>query len=86
MTTRELIVVILNHTNEELNLEPQSPSLERGHWLDSLDIRPPSMMLGGESGVLRCQSNHVGGGVEGSITYHIVGFEQKKKVVYGGAR
>ncbi|KAH7189817.1 hypothetical protein DER44DRAFT_816193 [Fusarium oxysporum] len=49
MATRELLVIILNHTNEELNIEPQSPSLDHGHWIDTPDSRPPQMILAGES-------------------------------------
>ncbi|KNB04609.1 lysophospholipase [Fusarium oxysporum f. sp. lycopersici 4287] len=82
MATRELLVVILNHTNEELNLEPQSPSLDHGHWIDAPDSRPPQMILAGESGMLRCKSSHIGGGVQGSVTYRVVGFEANNRVTF----
>ncbi|KAH7142529.1 hypothetical protein DER46DRAFT_542682 [Fusarium sp. MPI-SDFR-AT-0072] len=73
MATRELLVIILNHTNEELNIEPQSPSLDHGHWIDTPDSRPPQMILAGESGMLRCK---------GSITYRVVGFDANNKVTF----
>ncbi|EXK78838.1 hypothetical protein FOQG_16504 [Fusarium oxysporum f. sp. raphani 54005] len=82
MATRELLVIILNHTNEELNIEPQSPSLDHGHWIDTPDSRPPQMILAGESGMLRCKSSHIGGGIEGSITYRVVGFDANNKVTF----
>jgi hypothetical protein len=82
MASRELLVVILNHTNEELNIEPESPSLDHAHWLDSTDSRPPQEILAGESGMLRCESNHIGRGFEGSVTYRIVGFEMNNKVTF----
>lgn len=82
MTTRELLVVILNHTNEELDLEPESPSLDHGHWMDTPDSRPPPEILAGESGMLRCKSSHVGVGVGGSVTYGIVGYGANNKVTF----
>ncbi|KAM6505438.1 hypothetical protein FSOLCH5_014655 [Fusarium solani] len=82
MAARELLVVILNHTNEELNLEPSSPSLDHGQWMDTSDSRPPQEILAGESGILRCKSHRVGMGVEGSVTYRIVGLEGRNKVTF----
>ncbi|KAH7169675.1 uncharacterized protein B0J16DRAFT_359180 [Fusarium flagelliforme] len=49
MTNSSLVVIILNHTNEELNLEPQSPSLDHGHWMYTPNSRPPQMILAGEN-------------------------------------
>lgn len=82
MAARELLVVILNHTNEELNLQPESPTLKHGNLMDSPDSRPPLEILAGESGMLRCKSNHVGVGVEGSITYRVVGFGANNGVTF----
>jgi hypothetical protein len=82
MATRELLVVILNHTNEELEIEPQSPSLDHGLWMATPDLQPPQTILAGESGMLRCKSSHIGGGVDGSITYQIIGFEPRNKVKF----
>uniref|UniRef100_A0A0D2XLA5 Uncharacterized protein n=1 Tax=Fusarium oxysporum (strain Fo5176) TaxID=660025 RepID=A0A0D2XLA5_FUSOF len=79
MASRELLVVILNHTNEELNTEPQWPTLIHGQFIKDDDLPPPQTILAGESGMLRCKSNHLGGGVEGSITYRVVGFGTKKR-------
>ncbi|KAH7200689.1 hypothetical protein BKA60DRAFT_582345 [Fusarium oxysporum] len=82
MATRELLVVILNHTNEELNTEPEWPALTHGHFEKALDLPPPQTILAGESGMLRCKSSHMGGGVEGSITYRIVGFGLRNEVTF----
>ncbi|KAH7267824.1 uncharacterized protein BKA55DRAFT_556632 [Fusarium redolens] len=82
MATRELLIVILNHTNEELNTEPEWPTLNHGHWNKTPDLQPPQTILAGESGMLRCKSSHIGGGVEGSITYRIVGFEGRNEVAF----
>ncbi|SPJ74788.1 uncharacterized protein FTOL_04519 [Fusarium torulosum] len=82
MATRELLVVILNHTNEELEIEPQSPSLGHGLLMAPPDLQPPQTILAGESGMMRCKSSHIGGGVDGSIVYRIIGFEQRNKVKF----
>ncbi|KAF5026368.1 hypothetical protein F66182_1576 [Fusarium sp. NRRL 66182] len=75
MATRELLVVLLNHTNEELSLDNQSPILAHGHWMEIPSLQPPQTILAGESGIFRCQSSYMGGKVEGSIIYRVVGFE-----------
>ncbi|KAI7767061.1 hypothetical protein LZL87_012347 [Fusarium oxysporum] len=82
MATRELLIVILNHTNEELNTEPEWPALNHGQWNKAPDIQPPQTILAGESGMLRCKSSHIGGGIDGSITYRIVGFEGRNEVTF----
>jgi hypothetical protein len=82
MATRELLIVILNHTNEELIAESQWPPLNHGEWSKTLDLQPPQTILAGESGMLRCKSSHVGGGVDGSISYRIVGFEGRNEVTF----
>lgn len=81
MTARELIVVVLNHINEELNLEPESAHLDRGEWTtDTPESEPPLEIRAGESGMWRCKSRHVGAGIEGSATYRIVGYGPNDKV------
>ncbi|EXK76630.1 hypothetical protein FOQG_18637 [Fusarium oxysporum f. sp. raphani 54005] len=82
MATRELLVVILNHTNEELNTEPEWPALTNGHFEKAPDLPPPQTILAGESGMLRCKSSHIGSGIEGSITYRIVGFGPRNEVTF----
>jgi hypothetical protein len=82
MATRELVVVILNHTNEELNLQPESPTLKHGNLIDAPDSRPPLEILAGESGLLRCKSNHIGAGIEGSLTYRVVGYGANNGVTF----
>ncbi|KAJ4248376.1 hypothetical protein NW762_012706 [Fusarium torreyae] len=82
MVAMELLVVILNHTNEELNVEPQSASLSRGEWTDMPDLLPHQEILAGESGLLRCKSSHIGGGLEGSIAYQVIGFKPKNMVTF----
>ncbi|SCN81451.1 uncharacterized protein FFM5_02825 [Fusarium fujikuroi] len=64
MATRELLIVILNHTNEELTAEPEWSHLNR------------------ETGMLRCKSSHIGGGIDGSTTYRIIGFEGRNELPF----
>ncbi|KAH6980210.1 hypothetical protein EDB82DRAFT_539843 [Fusarium venenatum] len=80
MAARELLVVILNHTNEELNIEPESPSLDHGNWMETSESRPPQQILAGESGMMRCKSSHVYGTIDGSVSYRVVGVEMNNKV------
>merc|ERR1712000_758862 len=80
MAARELIVVVLNHTNEELNLEPESLRLEHGEWMDAPDSQSPQEIRAGESGMWRCKSRHIGTGIEGSVTYRIVGYGTNDRV------
>ncbi|KAG9505066.1 hypothetical protein J7337_002032 [Fusarium musae] len=82
MATRELLIVILNHTNEELIAESEWPPLNHRGWSKTLDLQPPQTILAGESGMLRCKSSHIGGGVDSSITYRIVGFEGRNDVAF----
>ncbi|ODA83996.1 hypothetical protein RJ55_02514 [Drechmeria coniospora] len=75
MAAMELIVVVLNHTNEELSLDAQSPQLEQGEWMtDSAESQPPQEIRAGESGMWRCKARHVGAGIAGSAQYRIVGY------------
>ena len=75
MASRELIIVFLNYTNEELKLDPESLRLEQGEWgTDTKESQPPSEIRAGESGLWRCKSPHVGAGTVGSVTYQIVGY------------
>ncbi|KAL5611304.1 hypothetical protein FOBRF1_007421 [Fusarium oxysporum] len=48
MATRELLVVILNHTNEELNTEPEWPTVTHGHFIKDPDLPPPQTILAGQ--------------------------------------
>jgi hypothetical protein len=82
MTTRELLLVILNHTHDNLSLEPESLRLSHGELMDTPDSRPPQEILAGESGMLRCKSSHIGRGFEGSVTYRIVGYEADNRVTF----
>lgn len=45
----------LNHTNEGLNLEPQSLYTERGQSMEDINPEPPLVTLARESGIWRCQ-------------------------------
>lgn len=68
MAGKELVVVVLNHTNEELKLESE-PRLEHGEWMDAPESQPPWEIRAGESGMWRCKSRHIGTGIAGSVTY-----------------
>ncbi|KAG8418377.1 Lysophospholipase 1 [Metarhizium acridum] len=81
MAARELIVILLNHTNEELSLEPGSPHLDHGDWMtDTPESEPPVEIRAGESGMWRCKSRHVGAGTVGAVSYRIVGYGEKDKI------
>lgn len=80
MAARELTVVFLNHTNEELNIEPESPSLDHGDWMETSEARPPQEILAGESGMLQCKSSRMYGAINGSVSYRLVGVEMNNKV------
>ncbi|KAJ9419353.1 hypothetical protein FOXG_07242 [Fusarium oxysporum f. sp. lycopersici 4287] len=80
MAVRELIVMVLNHTNEELNLESESPRLGHGEWMDTPESQPPQEIRAGESGMWRCNSCHIGTGIEGSVTYRIAGYGTNNRV------
>ncbi|QGI62780.1 hypothetical protein CEK26_006739 [Fusarium fujikuroi] len=36
----------------------------------------------GETGMLRCKSSHIGGGIDGSTTYRIIGFEGRNELPF----
>lgn len=81
MAARELIVILLNQTNEELTLDPQSPQLDQGEWMtDTPESEPPVEIRAGESGMWRCKSKHVGAGTVGSVSYRIVGYGDNDKI------
>lgn len=81
MAARELTVVLLNQTNEELALDPQSPRLDQGVWMtDTPESEPPLEVRAGESGIWRCKSRHVGDGTVGAVSYRIVGYGDNDKL------
>jgi hypothetical protein len=81
MAARELIVILLNQTNEELTLDPGSARLEHGEWMtDTPEAEPPVEVRAGESGMWRCRSPHVGAGTMGSVMYRIVGYGENDKI------
>lgn len=82
MDSRHLAVIVLNHTNEELAMLPPSMHLDHGKWANPSESEPPQDILAGESGIWRCQAQHVGGRIEGSVSYSIVGYEPKASVSF----
>lgn len=81
MAARELIVIFLNHTNEELSLEPGSAHLDHGEWMTGTpESEPPKEIRAGESGMWRCKSRHVGLGTVGAVSYRIVRYGEKDKI------
>ncbi|KAH7145568.1 hypothetical protein B0J13DRAFT_607215 [Dactylonectria estremocensis] len=80
--SRELVVVVLNLTNEELSLFPESPNLSHGKWMDDPGSRPPQEIRAGESGMWRCQAEHIGVQIEGSASYSIVGYDYNVRVTF----
>ncbi|KAH7142920.1 hypothetical protein B0J13DRAFT_636740 [Dactylonectria estremocensis] len=81
MVAREVVVVVLNQTNEELGLQQDSPHLEHGEWM-TMTESPPQQILAGESGMWRCQARHIGTQIEGSVTYRIVGYGAANAVTF----
>ncbi|KAI5460138.1 hypothetical protein BGZ63DRAFT_389580 [Mariannaea sp. PMI_226] len=75
MSSGELLVVVLNQSNEELNLLPDSPNLTRGEWTDACEARPPQEILAGECGMWRIHGGRIGKQIEGSVAYQIVGYD-----------
>uniref|UniRef100_A0A8H7TQK1 Uncharacterized protein n=1 Tax=Bionectria ochroleuca TaxID=29856 RepID=A0A8H7TQK1_BIOOC len=82
MAAKELTVVILNHTNEELQLQPESLQLELGELLDLSKPSPPKNVLAGESVIWSFRSAHIGGGIQGQVAYQMVGFEENASVTF----
>jgi hypothetical protein len=50
--------------------------------MNTPNSRSLQMILAGESGMLCCKSSHIGGGIDGSLTYQVVGFEGNNKVAF----
>lgn len=81
MAAQELIVIFLNHTNEELTLVPGSVRLDHGEWMTGTpESEPPKEIRAGESGIWRCKSRHVGWGTVGAVDYYISGYGEKDKI------
>ncbi len=58
MASRELLVVFLNQSNEELNLEAESPRVEDDRPQDDPEARPPLEIGARESGMWHCKAPH----------------------------
>lgn len=83
MAARELVVVVLNHTNEELSLEPGSARLALGEWTAGTpESQPPAGIRAGESAMWRCRSRRLGAGTAGSVAYRIVGYGAQSRVSF----
>jgi hypothetical protein len=82
MASRQLVVVVLNQTNEELSLVPESMSLTHGKWMDDPEARPPQEIRAGESGMWRCQAEHLGVQIEGGVCYSIVGYDSNLRLTF----
>ncbi|KAL8391813.1 hypothetical protein RB595_002135 [Gaeumannomyces hyphopodioides] len=80
MSVREVTVVVLNHTNEELGLDESSLRLDRGEWL-APESKPPREIPAGESGIWRCKTHGLAG-IEGSAHYRVVGRDPSEKVTF----
>jgi hypothetical protein len=81
MAARELVVILLNHTNEELAIDPEFTCLEHGEGkTDTPESEPPAQIGAGESGMWRCKSPHVGVGTIGCVSYRIVRYGEKNKI------
>lgn len=82
MTTTQLTVVILNHTNEELELVPDLMRVESGEMVKADEYTPPKQILAGESAILPFKSIHIGSGIQGEVTYRMTGFEEEASVTF----
>ncbi|KAH6645852.1 hypothetical protein BKA67DRAFT_87911 [Truncatella angustata] len=78
-TSRDITVVVLNHTEDGLDLDPESRHLYCGQWEPSTSL-PPQSIRPRESVLWQCKSTGIGRGVEGSVTYRMSGAVPHDKV------
>jgi hypothetical protein len=72
-------VVVLNHTDEELDLDLESRRLLRGQWEPPQSL-PPDMIRPRESALWHCKATGLGQGIDGSVTYRMAGAVPHDKV------
>ena len=83
MAARELVVVVLNQTNEELIMDRESLHLEQGEWMTGTpESQPPEEIRAGESGMWRGKPPHLGSGTTGSVKYRIAGYGPRDKLMF----
>ena len=73
------MVVVLNHTQDELDLDAQSRRLSQGIW-ETVESVPPDVIVPGGSASWRCKSSGITQGIDGSVTYTVRGQVPHDKV------
>jgi hypothetical protein len=72
--SRRVTILILNHTPNQLELDPESAQLRRGKWEEIVEQAAiPEAISPGGSLLLRCQSKGFARAVEGSVTCRLAG-------------
>lgn len=74
LASRQVTVIIVNHSEEMLELDTDSVKLWRGKWSGEVagSVVSPAIRPG-ESVLWRCQSTGVAKGIDGSVTFRIAG-------------
>ncbi|KAK5658987.1 hypothetical protein OQA88_1073 [Cercophora sp. LCS_1] len=69
--SREVTVLIINDTPDQLELDSQSAQLKQGEWGD--DTPGQAVIKPGGSAMMNCRSAGIGRGAEGSVMYRFAG-------------
>jgi hypothetical protein len=81
LASREVTVVVVNQSHDQLELDSGCTQLWRGKWEDEVPGSVvPEMIRPGESVIWRCKSTGVAKGIEGSVTFHMAGHPPHDKV------
>lgn len=72
MGRRGVTVIVLNHSDEELDLDTESVHLWHGQWAPA-ESMPPEVIQPRESVLWYCKATGLGRGIEGSVTYRMAG-------------
>ncbi|KAK4236269.1 hypothetical protein C8A03DRAFT_35835 [Achaetomium macrosporum] len=82
LASREVTVIVVNHSSELLELDTDSVQLWRGKWEEEVAGRAPvaQAIRPGESVLWRCKSTGIAQGIVGSATFHITGHPPHDRV------
>lgn len=72
--SRRVTILIVNHSPDRLELDPDSAQLRRGRWDETVEqlVMPEAITPGG-SLLLRCTSTGIARGIQGSVTCRLAG-------------
>jgi hypothetical protein len=71
--SRRVTILILNHSPNQLELDPESAQLRRGKWEEAGEAVVPDAITPGGSLLLRCRSTGFARSVEGAVTCRLAG-------------